>query len=144
MRRSMSAQAEAERERRARVISADGEFQASTKLAAAAGTMADTPGAMQLRLLQTVADVAAEKNSTLVMPFPVELLRFFEHATATPPDAEPPVGIETVADPPAPIADPSAPIGVPPAVPGLPEPVAPSGNGSGPDRPLTQHTHAVS
>lgn len=82
MRRSMSAQAEAERERRARVIAADGEFQASTKLSQAATTMADTPGAMQLRLLQTVADVAAEKNSTLVMPFPVELLRFFEQATS--------------------------------------------------------------
>jgi regulator of protease activity HflC (stomatin/prohibitin superfamily) len=78
MKRSMSRQAEAERERRARVIAADGEFQASTKLAQAARVMADTPGALQLRLLQTVVDVAAEKNSTLVMPFPVELLRFFD------------------------------------------------------------------
>ena len=81
MRRSMSRQAEAERDRRARVIAADGELQASGKLSEAAGTMSDTPGALQLRLLQTVTDVAAEKNSTLVMPFPVELLRFFEHAT---------------------------------------------------------------
>lgn len=81
MKRSMSRQAEAERERRARVIAADGEYQASTKLAQAAHAMADTPGALQLRLLQTVVDVAAEKNSTLVMPFPVELLRFFDHAT---------------------------------------------------------------
>jgi len=80
MKRSMSRQAEAERERRARVIAADGEYQASTKLAQAAHAMADTPGALQLRLLQTVVDVAAEKNSTLVMPFPVELLRFFDHA----------------------------------------------------------------
>jgi regulator of protease activity HflC (stomatin/prohibitin superfamily) len=78
MKRSMSRQAEAERERRARVIAADGEFQASTRLADASRTMADTPGAYQLRLLQTVVDVAAEKNSTLVMPFPVELLRFFD------------------------------------------------------------------
>lgn len=78
MMRSMSKQAEAERERRARVIAADGEFQASQRLTDAAATMADTPGALQLRLLQTVVDVAAEKNSTLVMPFPVELLRFFE------------------------------------------------------------------
>lgn len=78
MKRSMSRQAEAERERRARVIAADGEFQASTKLAQAARAMGDTPGALQLRLLQTVVDVAAEKNSTLVMPFPVELLRFFD------------------------------------------------------------------
>jgi regulator of protease activity HflC (stomatin/prohibitin superfamily) len=78
MKRSMSRQAEAERERRARVISADGEFQASKRLSEAAATMADTPSALQLRLLQTVVDVAAEKNSTLVMPFPVELLRFFD------------------------------------------------------------------
>ncbi len=80
MRRSMSRQAEAERERRARVIGADGEFQASAKLAQAAAAMDATPGALQLRLLQTVVEVAAEKNSTLVMPFPVELLRFFEAA----------------------------------------------------------------
>jgi regulator of protease activity HflC (stomatin/prohibitin superfamily) len=80
MKRSMSRQAEAERERRARVIAADGELQASAKLAQAARVMGDTPGALQLRLLQTVVDVAAEKNSTLVMPFPVELLRFFDRA----------------------------------------------------------------
>jgi regulator of protease activity HflC (stomatin/prohibitin superfamily) len=78
MKRSMSRQAEAERERRARVIAADGEFQASNRLADASRQMANTPGAYQLRLLQTVVDVAAEKNSTLVMPFPVELLRFFD------------------------------------------------------------------
>jgi regulator of protease activity HflC (stomatin/prohibitin superfamily) len=81
MKRSMSRQAEAERDRRARIIDADGEFQASSKLSQAAAAMADTPGALQLRLLQTVTDVAAEKNSTLVMPFPVELLRFFERVT---------------------------------------------------------------
>jgi regulator of protease activity HflC (stomatin/prohibitin superfamily) len=83
MKRSMSRQAEAERERRARVITADGELQASHKLAQAAATMADTPTALQLRLLETVVEVAAEKNSTLVLPFPVELLRFLEkHPTA--------------------------------------------------------------
>jgi regulator of protease activity HflC (stomatin/prohibitin superfamily) len=81
MKRSMSRQAEAERERRARVIAADGEFQASQKLSEAAAVMADTPAAMQLRLLETVVEVAAEKNSTLVLPFPVELLRFLESAT---------------------------------------------------------------
>jgi regulator of protease activity HflC (stomatin/prohibitin superfamily) len=80
MKRSMSRQAEAERERRARIISADGELQASHKLAQAAATMADTPTALQLRLLETVVEVAAEKNSTLVLPFPVELLRFLERA----------------------------------------------------------------
>jgi regulator of protease activity HflC (stomatin/prohibitin superfamily) len=78
MKRSMSRQAEAERERRARVISADGEFQASQKLAEAARVMSDTPAALQLRLLETVVQVASEKNSTLVLPFPVELLRFLE------------------------------------------------------------------
>jgi regulator of protease activity HflC (stomatin/prohibitin superfamily) len=78
MKRSMSRQAEAERERRSRIITADGEFQASQKLAAAAGAMADTPAALQLRLLQTMVEVAAEKNSTLVLPFPVEMLRYFE------------------------------------------------------------------
>jgi regulator of protease activity HflC (stomatin/prohibitin superfamily) len=89
MRRSMSRQAEAERERRARVIVADAELQASGKLSQAAAAMAATPGALQLRLLQTVVDVAAEKNSTLVMPFPVELLRFFERATGTQTDTPP-------------------------------------------------------
>jgi regulator of protease activity HflC (stomatin/prohibitin superfamily) len=81
MKRSMSRQAEAERERRARVISADGELQASAKLSEAAATMADTPGALQLRLLETVVQVSAEKNSTLVLPFPVELLRFLDAST---------------------------------------------------------------
>jgi len=80
MKRSMSRQAEAERERRARVITADGELQASAKLAEAAAVMAETPAALQLRLLETIVEVAAEKNSTLVLPFPVELLRFLERA----------------------------------------------------------------
>jgi hypothetical protein len=81
MKRSMSRQAEAERERRSRVITAEGELQASRKLADAAEVMAEHPAALQLRLLQTVVEVAAEKNSTLVLPFPVELLRFLERAT---------------------------------------------------------------
>jgi hypothetical protein len=81
MKRSMSRQAEAERERRARIITADGEYQASKRLAAAANVMARDPTALQLRLLQTVVEVAAEKNSTLVMPVPVELLRFFDKLT---------------------------------------------------------------
>ena len=78
MKRSMSRQAEAERERRSRIITADGEFQASQKLSEAATVMSGTPAALQLRLLQTMVEVAAEKNSTLVLPFPVEMLRFFE------------------------------------------------------------------
>ena len=85
MKRSMSRQAEAERERRSRIITADGEFQASKKLSEAAAAMAATPAALQLRLLQTMVEVAAEKNSTLVLPFPVEMLRYFEAmATGTP------------------------------------------------------------
>ncbi len=80
MKRSMSRQAEAERERRSRIITADGEYQASQKLSAAAAAMAETPSALQLRLLQTIVEVAAEKNSTLVLPFPVELLRFLDQA----------------------------------------------------------------
>jgi len=84
MKRSMSRQAEAERERRSRIITADGEFQASQKLSEAAATMANTPAALQLRLLQTMVEVAAEKNSALVLPFPVEMLRYFDAvATAT-------------------------------------------------------------
>ncbi|WP_081539291.1 MULTISPECIES: slipin family protein [Kitasatospora] len=81
MKRSMARQAEADRERRARIITADGEFQASARLSEAAKVMSATPAALQLRLLQTVVEVAAEKNSTLVLPFPVELLRFLESAT---------------------------------------------------------------
>ncbi|QIS24144.1 slipin family protein [Nocardia terpenica] len=81
LKRSMSRQAEAERERRARVITAEGELQASQMLADAGSTMASAPAALELRLLQTVVEVAAEKNSTLVLPFPVELLRFLERST---------------------------------------------------------------
>lgn len=89
MKRSMSRQAESERERRSRVIIADGELQASQKLAEAAEVMTVHPAALQLRLLQTVVEVAAEKNSTLVLPFPVELLRFLERATPPEPDGPP-------------------------------------------------------
>jgi regulator of protease activity HflC (stomatin/prohibitin superfamily) len=85
MKRSMSRQAEAERERRSRIITADGEFQASKKLSDAASAMSATPAALQLRLLQTMVEVAAEKNSTLVLPFPVEMLRYFEAMAASTP-----------------------------------------------------------
>ncbi|MET7452209.1 slipin family protein [Streptomyces sp. NPDC005574] len=84
MKRSMARQAEADRERRARIINADAELQASKKLAEAAAQMSEQPAALQLRLLQTVVAVAAEKNSTLVLPFPVELLRFLERAQEHP------------------------------------------------------------
>jgi regulator of protease activity HflC (stomatin/prohibitin superfamily) len=83
MKRSMSKQAEAERERRARIIGADGEYQAATKLAQAASVMAADPAALQLRLLQTVVEVAAEKNSrVIIVPVPVELLRFLDRITS--------------------------------------------------------------
>jgi regulator of protease activity HflC (stomatin/prohibitin superfamily) len=88
MKRSMARQAEADRERRARIINADAELQASKKLAEAAQQMQDTPSALQLRLLQTIVAVAAEKNSTLVLPFPVELLRFLDRAQDRPDRAQ--------------------------------------------------------
>jgi regulator of protease activity HflC (stomatin/prohibitin superfamily) len=98
MKRSMARQAEADRERRARIINADAELQASKKLAQAAEVMSEQPAALQLRLLQTVVAVAAEKNSTLVLPFPVELLRFLERAQPAPP-AQPAPAAQSVAAP---------------------------------------------
>ncbi|MGH2755907.1 MAG: slipin family protein [Actinomycetota bacterium] len=80
MQRAMAKQAEAERERRAKIINAEGEFQASERLAQAAEVMARHPLAYQLRYLQTITDVSAEKNSTLVVPIPVELLKGFKTA----------------------------------------------------------------
>jgi len=81
IKRTMARQAEADRERRARIITADGELQASKKLAQAADVMSDSPAALQLRLLQTMVEVASEKSSTVILPFPVELLRFLEHSS---------------------------------------------------------------
>jgi regulator of protease activity HflC (stomatin/prohibitin superfamily) len=80
--RAMAHQAEAERDRRAKIINAEGEFQAAQKLADAAAVIAEHPIAYQLRMLQTVTEVAAEKNSTLVLPIPVELLGPFRSAFA--------------------------------------------------------------
>ncbi len=77
MKRAMAKQAEAERERRGKVISAEGEYQASTKLAAAAEIIQQFPGAMQLRYLQTVVEIAAENNSTTLFPIPIELFTSF-------------------------------------------------------------------
>jgi regulator of protease activity HflC (stomatin/prohibitin superfamily) len=77
MQRAMAKQAEAERERRAKVIHAEGEFQASQKLSDAAGMMAKQPAAMHLRFLQSLVEVSAENNSTVVLPVPVDLLRRF-------------------------------------------------------------------
>lgn len=77
MKRSMAKQAEAERERRAKVINADGEFQAANKLRQAAEIMTPYPMAMQMRYLQALSDVAADKNSTIIFPLPLELLKPF-------------------------------------------------------------------
>ncbi len=77
--RAIAKQAEAERERRAKVIHADGEFQAADKLAQAADIISRNPQALQLRFLGTLTDIAAEKNSTIVFPLPLELLRAFSY-----------------------------------------------------------------
>ena len=77
MQRAMAKQAEAERERRAKVIHAEGEFQASQKLADAAGVMASQPMALQLRYLQSLVEIASEKNSTTIFPVPIDLLTPF-------------------------------------------------------------------
>lgn len=80
MQRAMARQAEAERERRAKIINAEGEYQASERLAQAAAVIARHPIAYQLRYLQTITEVSAEKNSTLVIPIPIELLKPFQAA----------------------------------------------------------------
>jgi len=80
MKRAMARQAEAERERRAKVIAAQGELQASETLAQAAHTLASEPSALQLRYLQTVTEIAAENNSTTIFPIPIELFRPFLNA----------------------------------------------------------------
>jgi regulator of protease activity HflC (stomatin/prohibitin superfamily) len=77
MKRSMAAQAEAERERRAKIIHAEGELQASEKLAQAAAIIGREPAALQLRYLQTLTEIASEKNSTILFPLPIELLKAF-------------------------------------------------------------------
>ncbi len=77
MQRAMAKQAEAERERRAKVIHAEGEFQASKKLREAADVISENPTALQLRFLQTLTEVASEKNSTTIFPVPIDLLKPF-------------------------------------------------------------------
>ena len=108
----MARQAEAERERRAKVIAATGELEASKELSEAAAKLYESPGALQLRALQTLAEVASEHNSTLVFPIPIELLSgFVTHGRAAG-DSVPPVAV------------------IPPAPPRPPAPVGPS-SGSG-------------
>jgi regulator of protease activity HflC (stomatin/prohibitin superfamily) len=87
MKRSMAAQAEAERERRAKIIHADGEFQASQKLSEAGAVIAQEPTTLQLRYLQTLVEIASEKNSTIIFPLPIDLISMFmkREGTTTPP-----------------------------------------------------------
>jgi len=77
MQRAMARQAEAERERRSKIIHAEGEFQASQKLADAAHVITGEPGALQLRFLQTLTEIATEKNSTIIFPIPIDLIKPF-------------------------------------------------------------------
>jgi regulator of protease activity HflC (stomatin/prohibitin superfamily) len=82
MQRAMARQAEAERERRAKIIAAEGELQAAQKLGEAAAIIAASPGSMQLRQLQTMAEIASENNSTIIFPIPVEVLEAFRAIAA--------------------------------------------------------------
>ncbi len=86
MKRMMAAQAEAERERRAKIIHAEGEFQASEKLAQAGAVIAKEPVTLQLRYLQTMTEIAAEKNSTIVFPLPIDFLKAFARLGERPPE----------------------------------------------------------
>ena len=79
MKRSMARQAEVERDRRARIINAEGEYQASQKLMEAAKVLATEPIAIQLRFMQTATEIAQEKNATMIFPLPIEILKFFEN-----------------------------------------------------------------
>jgi regulator of protease activity HflC (stomatin/prohibitin superfamily) len=94
MQRAIARQAEAERERRAKIINAEGEFQASAKLADAADVMSRNPTTLQLRYLQTLLEVGGNNNSTVIFPIPIDLIRPFLDvvkavpAPGTPPDAE--------------------------------------------------------
>jgi regulator of protease activity HflC (stomatin/prohibitin superfamily) len=101
LRRAMAREAEAEREARALLISADAERRASRVLAEAAAVMSQQPQAMQLRFLQTVADVAVEQNSTLVMPIPIELLSLFARSSGGEPGNGRPPAPPPVSPPPA-------------------------------------------
>jgi regulator of protease activity HflC (stomatin/prohibitin superfamily) len=87
MQRAMARQAEAEREKRAKIIHAAGEFEASKMLANAADIIAREPIALQLRYLQTLTEIAVEKNSTIVFPLPVDTIKIFMDHLATIPGA---------------------------------------------------------
>jgi regulator of protease activity HflC (stomatin/prohibitin superfamily) len=91
MQRAMAKQAEAERERRAKVIHAEGEFQASAKLAQAADVLSENAVSIQLRFLQTLTEISSEKNSTIIFPIPIDLLKSFMEKVKLPVDLMKPV-----------------------------------------------------
>jgi len=84
MQRAIARQAEAERERRAKIIHAAGEYEASTKLAEAAGVLETQPAAIQLRYLQTLTEIGAEKNTTIVFPLPIDIINAWVQKTLEP------------------------------------------------------------
>jgi regulator of protease activity HflC (stomatin/prohibitin superfamily) len=92
MQRAMARQAEAERERRAKIIAADGELQASEKLAQAADVIAASPGALQLRQLQTMVEISADNNSTIIFPIPIDLFEALGLTRSTAPRSPAPAG----------------------------------------------------
>lgn len=84
MKRAMAKQAEAERERRAKIISAEGEFQASQKILDAANVISQSSSGLMLRMLQTLTEISVEKNSTVIFPLPMEIMQFFKSYTPPP------------------------------------------------------------
>jgi len=100
MRRSMAAQAEAERERRAKIIHADGEFQASERLAQAGAVIAREPTTLQLRYLQTLTEIATERTNTIVFPLPIEILKAFNVKIESAGDGSSPQTVASVQAPP--------------------------------------------
>src|SRR5882762_5831158 len=97
MQRAMAKQAEAEREKRAKIINADGEFQASQTLANAAQIIGTQQGALQLRFLQTLVEIGTEKNTTIVLPIPIELFRPILEATSSKPTSPGPTSAPALA-----------------------------------------------
>jgi len=89
MQRAMARQAEAEREKRGKIIHAEGEYSASERLAQAAAVIATEPGAMTLRYLQTLNEIAGEKNSTILFPIPIDMMRLFQPKPSAGDDGEP-------------------------------------------------------
>jgi regulator of protease activity HflC (stomatin/prohibitin superfamily) len=117
MQRAMARQAEAERERRAKIINADGELQASERLAEAGRIMSEDPATLQLRLLQTLSEIATEKNSTIVLPVPFGLFEAIQEAaerSAANPDMPRRVRVRAGGNGGGDVADDMAPPSIPP------------------------------